>query len=115
MQNRGEHPGIDIHDSRGPLLRGTKNRNPGHECRRSIRSEPAGQNGRIRVDLAEREGFEPPSRFPVNLISSQAPSTGLGHLSARRVSFFLSRNSPKKSLNTAPHFSASTSPVTGIL
>ena len=24
--------------------------------------------------LAEREGFEPPLRFPVNLISSQAPS-----------------------------------------
>ena len=33
--------------------------------------------------LAEREGFEPPVRFPVHLISSQAPSTGLGHLSAR--------------------------------
>ena len=33
-------------------------------------------------ELAEREGFEPPLRFPVNLISSQAPSTGLGHLSA---------------------------------
>jgi hypothetical protein len=32
--------------------------------------------------LAEREGFEPPVRFPVHLISSQAPSTGLGHLSA---------------------------------
>ena len=32
-------------------------------------------------DLAEREGFEPPVRFPVHLISSQAPSTGLGHLS----------------------------------
>ena len=33
--------------------------------------------------LAEREGFEPPVRFPVHLISSQAPSTGLGHLSAK--------------------------------
>ncbi len=32
-------------------------------------------------ELAEREGFEPPVRFPVHLISSQAPSTGLGHLS----------------------------------
>ena len=32
-------------------------------------------------DLAEREGFEPPLPFRVNLISSQAPSTGLGHLS----------------------------------
>jgi hypothetical protein len=31
--------------------------------------------------LAEREGFEPPSPFRVNLISSQAPSAGLGHLS----------------------------------
>ena len=35
-----------------------------------------------RKKLAEREGFEPPVRFPVHLISSQAPSTGLGHLSA---------------------------------
>jgi hypothetical protein len=50
--------------------------------------------------LAEREGFEPPSRFPVNLISSQAPSTGLGHLSMwiqlvsrfRRLSQFLCRH-----------------------
>ena len=32
-------------------------------------------------ELAEREGFEPPLPFRVNLISSQAPSTGLGHLS----------------------------------
>ncbi len=32
--------------------------------------------------LAEREGFEPPLPLQVNLISSQAPSTGLGHLSA---------------------------------
>ncbi len=32
--------------------------------------------------LAEREGFEPPLPIRVNLISSQAPSTGLGHLSA---------------------------------
>ena len=31
--------------------------------------------------LAEREGFEPPLPVRVNLISSQAPSTGLGHLS----------------------------------
>jgi hypothetical protein len=36
----------------------------------------------ISAGLAEREGFEPPVRFPVHLISSQAPSTGLGHLSA---------------------------------
>ena len=32
--------------------------------------------------MAEREGFEPPLPARVNLISSQAPSTGLGHLSA---------------------------------
>ena len=32
--------------------------------------------------LAEREGFEPPVPFRAHLISSQAPSTGLGHLSA---------------------------------
>jgi hypothetical protein len=36
----------------------------------------------ILAGLAEREGFEPPVRFPVHLISSQAPSTELGHLSA---------------------------------
>jgi hypothetical protein len=34
--------------------------------------------------LAEREGFEPPLPFRADLISSQAPSTGLGHLSALR-------------------------------
>ncbi len=33
-------------------------------------------------NLAEREGFEPPVPVRVHLISSQAPSTGLGHLSA---------------------------------
>ena len=32
--------------------------------------------------LAEREGFEPPLPFRADLISSQAPPTGLGHLSA---------------------------------
>ena len=37
-----------------------------------------------RQDLAEREGFEPPLPFRADLISSQAPSTGLGHLSAFR-------------------------------
>ena len=31
--------------------------------------------------LAEREGFEPPVPFRAHLISSQAPSAGLGHLS----------------------------------
>ena len=35
-----------------------------------------------RNDLAERVGFEPTLPFRVNLISSQAPSAGLGHLSA---------------------------------
>ena len=43
------------------------------------------------MKLAEREGFEPPVRFPVHLISSQAPSTGLGHLS---VGFQLVTRSP---------------------
>ena len=31
--------------------------------------------------MAERVGFEPTRRFPAYLISSQAPSTELGHLS----------------------------------
>src|SRR5574339_1164479 len=30
------------------------------------------------------EGFEPPIRLPVYLISNQAPSAGLGHISFRR-------------------------------
>ena len=34
--------------------------------------------------LAEREGFEPPLPFRADLISSQAPSTGLGHLSVSK-------------------------------
>ena len=37
--------------------------------------------GWLRALLAEREGFEPPVPFRVHLISNQAPSTGLGHLS----------------------------------
>ena len=32
--------------------------------------------------MAEREGFEPPVRKTVHLISNQAPSTELGHLSS---------------------------------
>lgn len=32
-------------------------------------------------NLAEREGFEPPVELPPHLISSQTPSTELGHLS----------------------------------
>ncbi len=34
-----------------------------------------------KLGSAEREGFEPPVEFPPHLISSQTPSTGLGHLS----------------------------------
>jgi hypothetical protein len=34
--------------------------------------------------LAEREGFEPPVPFRAHLISSQAPSAGLGHLSINK-------------------------------
>ena len=41
--------------------------------------------------LAEREGFEPPLPVRVNLISSQAPSAGLGHLSASYNPFSLSQ------------------------
>ena len=36
---------------------------------------------KLEGNLAEREGFEPPVPFRAHLISSQAPSTGLGHLS----------------------------------
>ena len=39
--------------------------------------------------LAEREGFEPPVRFPVHLISSQAPSTARPPLHFLGVSFAL--------------------------
>jgi hypothetical protein len=42
-------------------------------------------------NLAEREGFEPPVRFPVHLISSQAPSTGLGHLSVFGIALLCSQ------------------------
>ena len=41
--------------------------------------------------VAEREGFEPPLPVRVNLISSQAPSAGLGHLSASYNPFSLSQ------------------------
>ena len=43
---------------------------------------------KLKKKMAEREGFEPPLPFRVNLISSQAPSTGLGHLSAGLRSHF---------------------------
>ena len=36
---------------------------------------------KLEGNLAEREGFEPPVPFRAHLISSQAPSAGLGHLS----------------------------------
>ncbi len=36
---------------------------------------------KLEGNLAEREGFEPPVPVRAHLISSQAPSTGLGHLS----------------------------------
>jgi hypothetical protein len=39
--------------------------------------------------LAEREGFEPPLPVRVNLISSQAPSAGLGHLSRNHFNMLL--------------------------
>jgi hypothetical protein len=35
----------------------------------------------VSQNLAEREGFEPPVELPPHLISSQTPSTVLGHLS----------------------------------
>ena len=41
-----------------------------------------GKSLKLQGIVAEREGFEPPLPVKVNLISSQAPSTGLGHLSA---------------------------------
>jgi hypothetical protein len=54
-------------------------------CRSSMRNrlviDSACKQIEISERMAEREGFEPPVRFPVHLISSQAPSTGLGHLS----------------------------------
>ncbi len=43
-----------------------------------------GKSLKLQGIVAEREGFEPPLPVKVNLISSQAPSTGLGHLSVRK-------------------------------
>ena len=63
--------------------------------------------------LAEREGFEPPVRFPVHLISSQAPSTGLGHLSAFRISRLRDLRRAKKSASKAADSSARTPPSAG--
>ena len=65
------------------------------------------------IELAEREGFEPPVRFPVHLISSQAPSTGLGHLSAFLESRFCALSRTKKSASKAADSSAKTPPVAG--
>ena len=66
-----------------------------------------------RNELAEREGFEPPLPLRVNLISSQAPSTGLGHLSAFRVSRLRDLRRAKKSASKAADSSARTPPSAG--
>ncbi len=73
------------------------------------------ENSRLdqNVELAEREGFEPPLPFRVNLISSQAPSTGLGHLSVFCVWRFCNRRRAKKSASMAADSSANTPPVAG--
>ena len=63
-------------------------------------------------DLAERVGFEPTLPFRVNLISSQAPSAGLGHLSGSR-DLFCSLTELKNSLRTVAHSFARTPPVAG--
>jgi hypothetical protein len=63
--------------------------------------------------LAEREGFEPPSPFRVNLISSQAPSAGLGHLSVFVWSRLFCLKRLKKSSRVAEQSSASIPPATG--
>jgi hypothetical protein len=79
--------------------------------------------------LAEREGFEPPVPFRAHLISSQAPSAGLGHLSAplqllsrpTMLSQFLSYNViynayPKRSAKPlpSPHPSHECSAMSGM-
>jgi hypothetical protein len=63
--------------------------------------------------LAEREGFEPPSPFRVNLISSQAPSAGLGHLSALVCFRLLCLKRLKKAPRIAEQASANIPPTTG--
>jgi hypothetical protein len=63
--------------------------------------------------LAEREGFEPPSPFRVNLISSQAPSAGLGHLSVFVWSRLFCLKRLKKSSRVTEQSSASIPPATG--
>jgi hypothetical protein len=49
-------------------------------------------------------GFEPTLPFRVNLISSQAPSAGLGHLSASRDSFLLSHGTKEFTQNSSTLF-----------
>ena len=65
--------------------------------------------------LAEREGFEPPLPFRVNLISSQAPSAGLGHLSALVCFRLLCLKRLKKPSRIAEQSSANIPPTTGSL
>ena len=57
-----------------------------------------------RNDLAERVGFEPTLPFRVNLISSQAPSAGLGHLSKPCDSFLFSQRTKEFPQNSSTLF-----------
>ena len=57
------------------------------------------------IELAEREGFEPPVPLRVHLISNQAQSTRLCHLSRLRSLFVAARE--KNRVNNAPHSAAS--------
>lgn len=41
----------------------------------------------LNITMAERAGFEPANELPHYMISSHAPSTGLGHLSKKVLSF----------------------------
>ena len=54
--------------------------------------------------LAERVGFEPTLPFRVNLISSQAPSAELGHLSKLCDSFLFSQRTKKIPQNSSTLF-----------
>ncbi len=64
------------------------------------RTERAGKKTTAKI-CSEREGFEPPSRFPVNLISSQAPSATRPSL---RRAFTTQKNStiPEKLTSQPP-------------
>src|SRR5688500_2706456 len=54
--------------------------------------------------LAERVGFEPTLPFRVNLISSQAPSARLGHLSKFCDSFLFSQRTKEFPQNSSTLF-----------